>query len=362
MSVLEVLRVDLPSRHMGTLPAASDRDAFQAERGDCVADSSTDIGCFVAGPENRVPIAALEDLLLGAGDCSCRYCPLVLVGPSGTGKSLLCRSIVRRWRPVLGDLGVAYYSAVDFAREWSDTRADGHLAEFQGRLAQLQLIVLEDLHRLPSRATIQCALRRLIDQFRAREGTVLCTSQLTPAGLRHWDAGLRDRLSSGLLLWLHHPGSEARLELLRLAAAERTLRIDDRQLRVLAETARGCPQQVLRALHDWELSCELKGFCSGRHATIAAKDVIAVVSRYFGVTQAALRGPTRRKTLVLARGAVVHLLRSLTNMSYAEIGHALGNRDHTTIMHANSSLDRKLREDNSLRQSMEELRRILISV
>jgi chromosomal replication initiator protein len=62
---------------------------------------------------------------------------------------------------------------------------------------------------------------------------------------------------------------------------------------------------------------------------------------------------------VLARNIVVHLARRHTTLSYAEIGRALGGRDHTTIMHADRRLPEQLSLDPSIQQTLDELDRLV---
>jgi chromosomal replication initiator protein len=262
---------------------------------------------------------------------------------------------------VLGAERVGYFTATDFARRLSDARTDGELPEYRTRLAQLQLLILEDLHKLPAKAALHHELRDLLDKLADSQAVVLCTSQLSPTVQPQLDAGLRDRFAGGLLLWLNHPGTEARLELLRLAAVERGTVIDDRQLRGLAENTTGPVPQLLRALRELEVAPLVGANLAATRSTLTAKEIVAVVARYFGVTQAALRGPARRKSLVFARSVAVYLLRTMTGVSYAQIGKELGKRDHSTIMHAMESVQLVLTTDTATQHAVEELRRILLA-
>ncbi|TWU29914.1 Chromosomal replication initiator protein DnaA [Bythopirellula polymerisocia] len=355
MQVDEVLRIDLPPVETGAGITLGESFA-----GDTLGQGN----CFVAGPENRLPILALEHLLTGETDFDSNNwaSPLVLVGPAGSGKSLLVRGIVRRWQPLLGEDCLAYLSAIDFARTLQTARSEGDLASFRIRLRTLKLLVLEDIHKLPPAIAIQHELRDLLDIYDESGATILCTSRVPPTAQQQLESGLRDRLAGSLVLWLNHPGTEARLELLKLVAVERETTINERQLRTLAESVTGPADHLLRSLREWEVAPQVGANPANCRTPPSAKEVVAVVARYFNLTQAALKGPARRKTLVFARAIVVYLLRTLTPISYVDIGRALGNRDHTTIMHAMTSIQKSLARDSQTQTILEDLRRILLAV
>lgn len=346
-----VLRIDLPSSLSGALDGVAE--------GTLAPQHST----FVAGPENRLSVLALEKLLTGETDlASVSWCsPLVLVGPVGCGKSLLSRAVVRRWLPVLGPEQVRYFTAIDFARQLLAARENHQLAEFRRDLRELQLLVIEDIHKLPAKLALHHELRGLLDNLAERNAVVLCTSLNSPTVQAHLDTGLGDRLAAGLLLWLNYPGVDARIELLRLAAMERCQDIDDRQLLTLAENTSGPASLLLQRLREIEVA-PLVGIKPSFGAYIpTTKEIIAVVARYFGVTQSALRGPKRRKSLVFARNVAVYLMRTMADNSYNQIGRELGNRDHSTIMHAMNSINKALAADSATQLAVEELRRVLLA-
>jgi chromosomal replication initiator protein len=65
--------------------------------------------------------------------------------------------------------------------------------------------------------------------------------------------------------------------------------------------------------------------------------------------------------LVRARATVVFLARELTKASYEQIGRALGGRDHSTIMHSFRKVDRERQHDFALQETLDDLRRLLVS-
>jgi len=338
--------------------------------GDPAPNSGVGLRCFVAGPENRLATVAIEQLLAaevlaGGGLPAASTCfnPLVLMGPTGSGKSHLARGIARHFHQLFGDGAVEYFSAIDFARQLRSAREEGELESFRKRLSNLSMLIVEDLQRLPQRAFVQRELRDTLDVLVDSDRMVLLTAQRSPATMMSLEASLRDRLAAGLVVQLRLPGVEARQEILQLASAARLAEgLNSEQLAELAKKVDGPPPQLFRALAELQLASETGQKVSDLRPPIPLKQLIAVVARYYSLTQAALRSPTRRKSLVHARSVVIHLARKLTDLSYAQIGQGLGGRDHTTIMHAHRNSQRLLADDPATQQAVDQLQRILTAV
>jgi chromosomal replication initiator protein len=359
-----------------------------------LAGSSTP---FIAGPENRLLAPPLERLLNASdaangllGDLAEQFNPLVLVGPSGSGKSHLAQGVVRAWSQRFDASEIAYFTAADFGRERQAAEAEERLEAWRDQTRCVRLLVIEDLDSLRPRATIQQELRTTIDAVIAGGGTVIVTAHCEPTGISHLDAGLRDRLTAGLTVRINRPDLAARRTLLAQTAAARGLALEPVELDHLAQKDCGTPAQLLGRLAQAKQSSgslpsagrdgergrseyqprtstpqpspqggEQKN--TNTHDLAPVKHILAVTARYFSVTQAALTGPSRRKSLVQARNIVVYLARRLTDLSYADIGRALGNRDHTTIMHADRRLAEALATDSAVQQAVDELDRIVRS-
>jgi len=69
------------------------------------------------------------------------------------------------------------------------------------------------------------------------------------------------------------------------------------------------------------------------HRPRPAQQVLASVAAQHGVTRSELSGASRLARVVCARQHAMWELRQHTDLSLAQIGRLLGNRDHTTIIH-----------------------------
>lgn len=369
-----VTRIDLPGRQWqterrGKTPRANTSKTDQR------------IPCFVAGSENRLLVAAVESIL-NTQSLETPFNPLVLLGPTGCGKSHLAIGIANHdW----GFHQVAYLTTSEFCHLYQQAREQNKLAEWRSTMTCLRVFVLEDLHQMRIRREIQRELRLTIDSLLGSGAIVLITSQQPITMIRSLERSLGDRLSGGLTVRIKPLDTDARFELLQLAADRSGSDIDLNSVQRLAQQVEGSAPKLFQALALYDQREQLKQQAqkntSATNITIVSnipnpdvepnhdpvslqkhvtmRQIITVLARYFSVTQQQLRGHSRRRSIVHARGVAVYLARMLTDLSYAQIGQHLGKRDHTTTMHAYRKLQQLLATDSLTQECIDDLKRIL---
>lgn len=68
--------------------------------------------------------------------------------------------------------------------------------------------------------------------------------------------------------------------------------------------------------------------------TVRITTIVARICRATGVSRNDIMAPRRSVRIVLARQAIMYWAYRLTTLSTPQIGRRLGNRDHTTVLHA----------------------------
>ncbi len=81
--------------------------------------------------------------------------------------------------------------------------------------------------------------------------------------------------------------------------------------------------------------------------------ILTRVAAYFISTPAELIGKPRQSHIARARMVCMWMMRRHTEMSLAEIGAFLGNRDHTTILHGVRTVERNLKTDEQLSKQLD---------
>jgi chromosomal replication initiator protein len=365
-----IIEIPLPGRTV-----ASHRDVASGQSAGVVLPS------FVAGPENRL-VAATFCRFLKQAELEPAATPrvirtdlipkvLAVFGPSGTGKTHLARGLVRHWQTVCGNDTAGYLTAQDFRRQFNEAMETRDVVDFRHRMRSHELLVIDDLHHLPDDDYLAQELRYTVDAMEEAGNTMVVTASRPAATLPNMPPDLRARFASGLTLQLAPPGTAARLRIVRLVTAALNRPLSDDVLQRLAAGLRGTVSQLVGAL--FELCAELPpgGPVNVAHANRlltaraarrpSLQDILAVVAKYYKLPQKHLKGKSRKQSAVFARATVAFLARELTDHSYEQIGHALGGRDHTTVMHNYQKIERELQHDPATQEAIEDLRRIFIN-
>jgi Bacterial dnaA protein helix-turn-helix len=90
------------------------------------------------------------------------------------------------------------------------------------------------------------------------------------------------------------------------------------------------------------------------------KTIMQAAAAEFEMPLESASSASRGKREVVVRHVVAMLARELTGLSFPAIGNALGQRDHTTIMHAINSMRRRIADDPELATKVGRVRRRLL--
>jgi chromosomal replication initiator protein len=82
----------------------------------------------------------------------------------------------------------------------------------------------------------------------------------------------------------------------------------------------------------------------------------AMVSDYFDISIADLKGKSRVKELVYPRQVAMYFAKELTDLSLKAIGNNFGGRDHSTVIHAVNSINESMEKEDSVRDTIQKLR------
>ena len=85
-------------------------------------------------------------------------------------------------------------------------------------------------------------------------------------------------------------------------------------------------------------------------------DVLAEVSKTFGVSNDRLLGRERTREVALPRQIAMYLMREEGGVSLPQIGEIVGGRDHTTVIYACDKVNNLMETDEHLRRQILQIR------
>ena len=307
---------------------------------------------FVPGPSNEIALAASRAICreLDYADV------LFLHSAAGLGKTHLIQSIGKqlchncnRRLPK-----VEYLTAEEFSSRFFYALKSRETDIFKAKYRDIDLLLLEDVHFLQGKGTMQAELLNTLKSLTEKGGKVVFTSSFSVSEMRDMEDQLLSRLCSGLLSVIERPDEETRRRILRHKAKSfqvslpadvedvlaRAIHSDVRQiescLRNLALKA-----QVLQSGITMQMAMEVIGNYAIHAPVLDMETIINFVCQGFGISRQQLVSISRRQDYVSARNTAFFLARKHTDLSLDAIGRHF-NRKHSTVLKGITSLEKEI--------------------
>ncbi len=307
---------------------------------------------FVTGASNRFAHAAAFAVAEGPAKA---YNPLFIHGDSGLGKTHLLHAVGEYAARLFPGIRVRYVSTEEFTNDFINSVRDGTADGFRRRYRDVDVLLIDDIQFIENKEGTQEEFFHTFNTLHTNGKQLVITSDRPPKQLSTLEDRLRTRFEWGLITDITPPDLETRIAILRKKAEQERIDASDDVLEVIASRVQSNIRELEGALIrvaafanldrrpiDLEVAEAVLGdIVPGEESPqITVERIIAMTSEQFGVTVEDLCGSSRNRNLTQARQIAMYLCREMTDLSLPRIGQAFGNRDHTTVMHA----DRKIRE------------------
>ncbi len=336
-------------------------------------DQAFTLRSFIGGRENELVRWSLEEL----SNSSPQINPLTFYGPTSTGKTTLLCGIEHSWTKSTGQ-DALLTNGVDFDRGYAYALETSALSEFRERHRRRGLVIIDDLQLLGNKPAAQQEFANLLDWRLEAKAPIVLSLNVSPVESGVLGAGLVSRLAGGLLIPLQLPGPATRRvildQLLEQASLEFPAVVREAVagqrlgLRSPFSTVPEIRHAILQLQQAAEESCSAPSLddaillinreLGARKPTLG--QITKKVARYFNIRAGDLKSASRRQWVVRARGVVFYLARQLTDDSFQRLGHLVGGRDHSTVMHACRRIESLVESDPAIAVAVGRLRRELV--
>jgi chromosomal replication initiator protein len=275
------------------------------------------------------------------------YNPLFLYSGVGLGKTHLLQAIGNYVKQHKKELKAYYTPAENIFIELIDAIEKDRRVEFKNKYRSKDLLLIDDIHYLIGKERLQEEIFYTFNYLYDNGGQIVISSDRPPKELPTLEERLISRFEGGLVVDIQPPDLETRMAILRKKGEMEGRSIPQDVAYLIASQVRsnireleGCLIRLLAvsSISGQELSVGLAQKVLkdllGNSDQLTKELIVKRVAKEFGVSTLDLRGPRRKKELVLARHVAMYLLKSLLDLPLTEVGHYFGSRDHTTVLHA----------------------------
>ena len=103
----------------------------------------------------------------------------------------------------------------------------------------------------------------------------------------------------------------------------------------------------------------LKNTLKGAQREITIEGIQKTICDYYNIKLGDLKAKRRTKNIAIPRQVAMYLCRKYTETSFPVIGDKFGGRDHSTVIHASKTIEKKIKQDPYMLTTIEKLERNL---
>ena len=312
---------------------------------------------FIEGSSNKLPRTVGLSIAEHPGKST--FNPFYMYGPSGCGKTHLINAIGVRCKELYPHKRVLYVSARLFQVQFTDSLLKKRINDFINFYQSIDVLIVDDIQEWATATSTLDTFFHIFNHLFRNGKQIILASDRPPVDLQGMKDRLLTRFSCGLIAEMEKPNVELCVDILKNKCRRDGLKIPEDVIRYIAQTASGSVrdlQGVINSLLAYSVvyNCNIDMHLAERVIKRAVKvdnhpltidDILDKVCSHFNVTQQNVFSRSRKREYVLVRQVSMYLAQKYTKMPAASIGQLIGNRDHSTVIHSCSTIEKRLKID-----------------
>ena len=325
---------------------------------------------FVVGASNQFAHAASLAVANQPGE---HYNPLFIYGGVGLGKTHLINAIGHRIVDKRPALKVFYLSSESFMNELIGSLRRDRMDEFKIRFRNIDVLILDDVQFIAGKERTQEEFFHTFNSLYESHKQIVITSDKFPKEIPALEDRLRNRFEWGLIADIQPPDVETRVAILQKKAEAEGVPLPHEVAIFLAShidsnvrelegslTRLGAFASLTKASITIDLAKEvLQNTLKGAHREVTIENIQKTICDYFNIKIGDLKAKRRTRNIALPRQVAMYLCRKYTATSFPAIGYKFGGRDHSTVIHASKTIEKKIKEDPYMQATIEKLEKNL---
>ena len=330
---------------------------------------------FVIGNSNKFAQAAAYAV---SETPATTYNPLYIYGGVGLGKTHLMHAIGNRILQKHPETKILYVTSEKFINELVNSIKDANYKNelFRNKYRNIDVLLVDDIQFIAGKKMGQEEFFHTFNTLHQSGKQIIISSDKPPRDIPLLEERLKSRFEWGILADISMPDYETRLAILRKKVQLENILIDDYILSVIATKIDSNIRELEGALN------KIIAYASLTHSPVtiemaekAINDIVLqkekiisadyiqeVVAKYFNIDKKDIISSKKSNDIAFPRQIAMYLCRTIGQMSYPKIGVDFGNRDHSTVMHACTKIEKEIKEKTNTKLIVDSVKNIIQDV
>lgn len=320
---------------------------------------------FVVGKNNELAHAACLAVTQHLGR---KYNPLFIYSGVGLGKTHLIQAIGHNVINQFPKKNILYANCEKFTNDYIQSVKEGRAKEFKNLYRNVDVLLIDDIQFIGGKEGTQEEFFHTFNELHQKDKQIIITSDRVPKAILGMEERLTSRFEWGMIVDISKPDLETRVAILKSKCQEKGYNLEESIIDYIGSQVQnnireleGVLNKIIayHELNNASLDIELvKNIISNlssqsKRGSINIKQLIKMVADFYGIKLENLIGKSRMKTLALPRQIAMYLLREELNTSYPAIGQELGDRDHTTAIHAYNKIKKEVENETRIKDEID---------
>lgn len=323
---------------------------------------------FVVGGSNELAKAACFAVSQNLGKV---YNPLFIYGGVGLGKTHLLQSIGNELIKNNSQSQIKYITSERFTNDLIESIKTQKIDAFKEYYRKIDLLIIDDVQFLSGKEKTQEEFFHIFNYLYQINKQIVLSSDRAPKAIPTLEERLRSRFEGGMIADVSRPDLETRVAILRKRALDEGISIENEAIEYIAQNVTNNIRELEGALNRVAVSAQLSKktitaeyansllseiISSGKRQGLNHKHIIKAVCDFYDVKPDDLVMKNRKQEVAKPRQIAMFLMRTELQYSYPGIGEKMGNRDHTTAIHAFEKISQLLEIDKKLAEDVTHLK------
>lgn len=327
---------------------------------------------LIVGNSNNFAFAAAQGIIKNPG---LSYNPFFIWGGVGVGKTHLMQAIGHELIKNNPNLKIKYFPAETFSNDLIASLKSKTMNKFKDRYRSVDCLLVDDIQFIAGKEYTQEEFFHTFNALHMSGKQIILTSDRKPSEIDRLEDRLVSRFMGGLTVDIQLPDYEMRLAIINQKIEEKNLKITPEAVEFLANNIESNIREIegkLQQLTIQSISQKIEELDLAFIQNVLdpsnplnedqslyklkPRHLISVCAKHFNIKTGDLCGKSRKKELVFARHITAYLLLKENGLPLEEVGHLLGGRDHTSIMHARNKIHQDFSTNPQTRQLINQIK------